>query len=86
MRLVSCGRVFIGQGSGKGKEKGMSQKEQQAALAAFRIGEYNVMIATCIAEEGLDIPQVMLLGLSPALIAIQHVDTDAWWKCISICC
>ena len=51
-------RVFIGQGGGKGKEKGMTQKEQQATLAAFRTGEFNVMIATCIAEEGLDIPQV----------------------------
>ncbi len=51
-------RVFIGQGGGKGKEKGMTQKEQQATLAAFRSGEFNVMIGTCIAEEGLDIPQV----------------------------
>ena len=50
--------MFIGQGGGKGKEKGMTQKEQQATLAAFRSGEFNVMIATCIAEEGLDIPQV----------------------------
>ena len=55
-------RVFIGQSSGKGKEKGMSQKEQQAALAAFRSGDFNVMIATCIAEEGLDIPLVMPSG------------------------
>ena len=56
--------VFIGQGSGKGKEKGMSQKEQQATLAAFRSGEFNVMIATCIAEEGLDIPQVRVVAFS----------------------
>ena len=50
-------RVFIGQSTGKGKERGMTQKEQQAVLKAFRGGEFNVMIATCIAEEGLDIPQ-----------------------------
>ena len=35
----------------------MTQKEQQALLKAFRNGDFNVMIATCIAEEGLDIPQ-----------------------------
>lgn len=35
----------------------MTQKEQQAVLKAFRGGDFNVMIATCIAEEGLDIPQ-----------------------------
>ena len=49
--------MFIGQSTGKGKERGMTQKEQQAVLKAFRGGDFNVMIATCIAEEGLDIPQ-----------------------------
>ena len=60
-RMVVC-RVFIGQSTGKGKEQGMSQKEQQALLQAFHKGEFNVMVATCIAEEGLDIPQVCSLA------------------------
>ena len=54
----------------------MSQKEQQAALAAFRSGEYNVMIATCIAEEGLDIPQVKPETLLRALDLYQEFDAE----------
>ena len=52
----------------------MTQKEQQATLAAFRAGEFNVMIATCIAEEGLDIPQVgpAAFALSYASRGVQH--------------
>jgi Fanconi anemia group M protein len=36
----------------------MKQKEQQQVLQAYRDGEFNVLLATCIGEEGLDIPQV----------------------------
>ncbi len=65
--------MFIGQGGGKGKEKGMTQKEQQATLAAFRSGEFNVMIATCIAEEGLDIPQVRSAAdIHPVTVVRAH--------------
>ena len=31
-----------------------------AAAQAFRAGEFNVLVATCIGEEGLDIPEVRL--------------------------
>ncbi len=41
--------------------RGQSQKEQQAVLAAFRNGEYNCLVATCIAEEGLDVGEVDLI-------------------------
>jgi ERCC4-related helicase len=60
-------RAFIGQGAaGKGPrkagqlagQKGMTQQEQKKVLSDFRAGEFNVLVATCIAEEGLDIPQV----------------------------
>jgi ERCC4-related helicase len=37
---------------------GMKQKEQQQVLQAYRDGEFNVLLATCIGQEGLDIPQV----------------------------
>lgn len=40
---------------------GMDQAEQQRVLAAFRAGEFNVLVATSVAEEGLDIGQVDLL-------------------------
>ena len=36
-------------------------------LADFREGRFNVLVATCIAEEGLDIPQVGL-PLQPLLM------------------
>ncbi|KAL5097684.1 hypothetical protein RYX36_002011 [Vicia faba] len=51
---------FIGQSSGK-TTKGQSQKVQQAVLKKFRSGAYNVIVATSIGEEGLDIMEVDLV-------------------------
>ena len=59
--MAAC-RAFIGQGPGsseKGAGGGMKQKEQKQVLADFCAGNFNVLVATCIAEEGLDIPQVL---------------------------
>ena len=53
---VRCHR-FIGQAS-QGAAKGMSQKEQQQIIEMFRKREINVLVATSIAEEGIDIPNV----------------------------
>jgi Fanconi anemia group M protein len=49
-------RVFVGQA--KKGDTGMSQKEQQAMIHDFALGIINILCATCIAEEGLDIPEV----------------------------
>ena len=38
-----------------------SQAEQKAVLADFRRGDFNVLVATSIGEEGLDIPAVDLI-------------------------
>ncbi|XP_073052699.1 DEAD-box ATP-dependent RNA helicase FANCM isoform X1 [Primulina eburnea] len=51
---------FIGQSSGK-TLKGQPQKVQQAVLKKFRTGGYNVLVATSIGEEGLDIMEVDLV-------------------------
>jgi Fanconi anemia group M protein len=46
---------FVGQAT-KDAEKGLSQKKQIAALTRFREGEFKVLIATSVGEEGLDVP------------------------------
>jgi len=46
---------FIGQ-AGRDGDKGLTQKEQAQVIKQFKEGEYNVLIATSVAEEGLDIP------------------------------
>ncbi|KAH7281773.1 hypothetical protein KP509_36G062700 [Ceratopteris richardii] len=51
---------FIGQSSGRGS-KGQSQKVQQLVLQKFRMGGFNTIVATSIAEEGLDIMEVDLV-------------------------
>lgn len=53
--------LFVGQASSGKLVKGMTQKEQQKVLNQFKSGEYNVLIATSIGEEGLDIGQVDLI-------------------------
>jgi ERCC4-related helicase len=50
---------FFGQAKKKGS--GMSQKEQLARLQSFRDGEFNVLIATSVGEEGLDVPSADLV-------------------------
>lgn len=51
---------FVGQAS-RGEDIGLSQKEQVEILEKFRAGTVNVLVATSIGEEGLDIPQVDLV-------------------------
>jgi ERCC4-related helicase len=53
-RGIACER-FVGQAT-KDSEKGLSQKKQIAALSRFREGEFKVLIATSVGEEGLDVP------------------------------
>lgn len=52
--------AFVGQNSQKGSE-GMSQKEQAKVIREFKEGVYNIIVATCVAEEGLDIGEVDLI-------------------------
>ncbi|AKB59908.1 DEAD/DEAH box helicase [Methanosarcina barkeri] len=51
---------FVGQASRR-KDKGLTQKQQVEVLDKFRAGEYNVLVATSVAEEGLDIPSTDLV-------------------------
>lgn len=54
--------MFFGQASRDG-EKGLTQKEQKEIIKAFKIGEYDVLLSTSVAEEGIDIPAVDLVIL-----------------------
>ena len=52
---------FVGQAikqHDKGKTTGLKQREQKAMIEKFKAGEINILVATSIAEEGLDIPEV----------------------------
>jgi Fanconi anemia group M protein len=51
---------FVGQAKRQGDE-GMKQSEQASVLESFKNGEFDVLVATSIAEEGLDIPEVDLV-------------------------
>ncbi|MCQ1536018.1 DEAD/DEAH box helicase [Methanosarcina sp. KYL-1] len=51
---------FVGQSS-KYKDKGLTQKKQVEIIEKFKEGEYNVLVATSVAEEGLDIPSTDLV-------------------------
>ena len=53
---------FFGQAAKDG-EKGLTQKQQKAIIKSFRMGEYDVLLSTSVAEEGIDIPAVDLVIL-----------------------
>ncbi|MFH1234992.1 MAG: helicase-related protein, partial [Candidatus Diapherotrites archaeon] len=64
---------FIGQAS-KGKSKGLTQKEQGEIIEKFEEGEYNVLVATSVAEEGLDIPACdLVVFYEPVPSEIRHI-------------
>lgn len=52
--------IFVGQADSK-RSEGMKQKQQIETIEKFRTGEFNVLVATSIGEEGLDIGQVDLI-------------------------
>jgi len=51
---------FVGQSS-KGEDIGLKQKEQKEIIEKFQRGDYNILVSTSIAEEGLDIPSTDLV-------------------------
>jgi len=53
--------VFIGQSNTGATGKGLKQKDQVQVVQQFRDGGYNVLVATCVGEEGLDIGEVDLI-------------------------
>mmetsp|Transcript_19940 Transcript_19940/g.36869 ORF Transcript_19940/g.36869 Transcript_19940/m.36869 type:complete len:714 (+) Transcript_19940:355-2496(+) len=69
--------VFVGQGTAGPELKGMTQKQQLEVIEKFKGGELNVLIATSVGEEGLDIGEVDLIvffdSISSPIRAIQRM-------------
>ena len=51
---------FIGQAN-KENDKGLSQKKQAEIIQELKDGKFNTLVASSVAEEGIDIPQVDLV-------------------------
>jgi len=65
-------RIFVGQAK-KGLT-GLSQKKQKELISQFANSEFNVLIATSVGEEGLDIPKVdLVVFYEPIPSAIRHI-------------
>ncbi|MBD3355315.1 DEAD/DEAH box helicase [Candidatus Woesearchaeota archaeon] len=65
-------RLFVGQQ--KKKESGLSQKQQKEMLEKFKNNKFNILVATSVGEEGLDIPKVdLVIFFEPIPSAIRHI-------------
>jgi Fanconi anemia group M protein len=65
--------LFVGKAEGKGGPR-MTQDEQMRVLKAFREGAYNVLVATSIGEEGLDVPECgLVVFFEPAVSGIRYI-------------
>jgi Fanconi anemia group M protein len=68
--------IFIGQAKKtlKSGTSGLNQKEQKAILDKFKEGEINVLVATSVGEEGLDIMEVKkVIFYEPVPSAIRRI-------------
>jgi Fanconi anemia group M protein len=64
---------FVGQSDTEGSD-GMTQVQQQDTLERFRAGEFEVLVSTSVAEEGLDVPEVdLVLFYEPVPTAIRSI-------------
>ena len=64
---------LVGQ-TDKGEDKGLRQKEQVEVLSRLRGGEINVVVATCVGEEGLDVADTdLVVFYEPVPSAIRSI-------------
>lgn len=72
---------LVGQGTDSKGKKGLAQKQQNQTLAKFKRGDFNVLVATSIGEEGLDIGELDLIicydaAKSPVRTVSRHPDHE----------
>jgi len=76
-------KIFVGQAkkTNSGETTGLNQKEQRRVINEFSSGEINILCATSIGEEGLDIPEVNTVifyePIPSAIRAIQRAGRTA---------
>lgn len=64
---------FVGQAS-KENDVGMTQRKQKETLELFSQGVFNVLVATSVGEEGLDVPEVdLVIFYEPVPSAIRSI-------------
>ncbi len=65
--------LFIGRAEGKQGPR-MTQEEQMKTIREFREGAYNILVATSVGEEGLDIPECgLVVFYEPAVSGIRYI-------------
>jgi len=65
-------KTFVGQA--KRRNSGLTQKKQKEMMDSFRNNEFNILVATSVAEEGLDIPLVdLVIFYEPIPSAIRTI-------------
>lgn len=65
-------KIFVGQA--KKESTGLNQKEQKQIIDEFSAGKIEILCATCIGEEGLDIPEVgSVIFYEPVPSAIRTI-------------
>ncbi|MEM2046934.1 MAG: DEAD/DEAH box helicase [Candidatus Jordarchaeales archaeon] len=66
---INADRI-VGQGN-RGNATGLTQRQQAEVLERFRRGEFNVLVATSVAEEGIDVSEcdlVVFYDITPSAI------------------
>ncbi|MEX2753979.1 MAG: helicase-related protein, partial [Candidatus Sigynarchaeota archaeon] len=65
---------FVGQATKSSRDTGLKQQDQEKTLDEFRAGKHNILVATRIAEEGLDIPSVRsIIFYEPVPSEIRYI-------------
>ncbi|KAG0034113.1 Dicer-like protein 1 [Podila clonocystis] len=75
-RAIFRVQVFVGHSDGKDPVLRTSAKDQSTIISKFRDGAYNLLVSTCVAEEGLDIqPCNIVIRFDPAATTTSYIQS-----------